>query len=265
MNIDDKLLGDTMRALRAWRVWLYLGRRDLSARFRRTFLGPLWIWVNLMIFVAGVGVVYGVLFGQRMNEHLPYLTAGFAIWGFLLSSLTDSGMAFVNAEGYIKQFPYPKQIYLLRSLVTYVIVLFVGLSALIPIQIFFDKLQWQGWLIAIPGLLLLICAGLAHTTICAYVGVRYRDIPHMLGGGLQVLFFVTPIIYPVSVLKGKGVDFVYQLNPLYHLIDVVRFPLTEGTWASGESYILSGMYLLAVWIIGIVVARQMDSRVVFLL
>jgi lipopolysaccharide transport system permease protein len=260
-----KLGADSVRSLRLWRVWKFLGIQDIKARFRRSFIGPAWLLLNMAFFVGGVGGVYGLIFGQPMNEFLPFLTAGFVIWGFIVSSLTESGMTFINAEGYIKQFCYPKQIYLFRALVGYLVIFLIGISALVPVQLFYDRFHPLGWLLALPGLALLLLAALGQITICAYLGTRFRDLPHALGGLLQVLFFVTPIMFPVEVLRQKHLDFVYQLNPLHYLIDVVRHPILTGGLAVPENYYYAGLYVLAVWLLAGLVANRLDSRVVFLL
>lgn len=265
MQSKHKLLADTSNAIKLWRVWTFLGVQDIKARFRRSFIGPLWILLNMAFFVGGAGVVYGLLFGQPMDEFLPFLTSGFVIWGFIVSSLTESGLAFVNAEGYIKQFSYPKQIYLLRALVSSLIILLIGTSALIPVQLVFHRFELVGWFMAIPGIVLLVLAALGHITICAYLGTRFRDLPHAFGGVLQVMFFVTPIMFPVKVLKERHLDFVYQYNPLHYLIDVVRSPILQGEFALMESYVFAGVYVLVVWGIAALMARRFDKRVVFML
>jgi lipopolysaccharide transport system permease protein len=265
MTSSQQLLADTIISCRYWRVWTFLGIQDIKTRFRRSFIGPLWILLNLGIFVGAAGFVYGVMFGQPMNEFLPFLITGFVIWGFLVSSFTEAGGAFVGAEGYIKQFSYPKQIYLLRALVTYSIILLVGFCAIIPMQIVFRRFDVMGWLMAIPGLALLMIAALAQIVVSAYLGTRFRDWPHALTGILQVIFFVTPIMYPIKMLQEKHLDFVYRYNPLYYLIDIVRHPILTGSFAPLENYVFGLVYVVVVWITAIVVARKLDKRLVFLL
>ncbi|MBZ9740971.1 MULTISPECIES: ABC transporter permease [unclassified Mesorhizobium] len=261
----QQLYNDALAALKLWRVWIFLGVQDIKARFRRSFIGPLWILLNLAFFVGGAGFVYGVMFGQPMADFLPFLTAGFVIWGFLLSSFIEAGAAFVGSEGYIKQFSYPKQIYLLRALVSYSIVLLIGFLAIIIVQIFFQNFHILGWIMAVPGLMLLLVAALGHIVISAYVGTRFRDLPFALAGILQVIFFVTPIMFPIKVLQEKHLDFVYQYNPLYYLIDIVRHPILEGGFSPFENYAFAAIYLFVLWVIAALVARRLDNRLVFLL
>lgn len=265
MTTTNKLLIDSLKSFGLWRVWWFLGMQDIKARFRRSLIGPAWLLISLAFFVGGVGTVYGLMFGQPMHEFLPFLTAGFVIWGFIISSLTESCMTFVNAEGYIKQFSYPKQIYLLRALVSYSLILLIGLFVLVPVQLYFGIFRIEGWIFSLPGLLLLQAAALGHITLSAYLGTRFRDLPHAVGSLLQVLFFVTPIMFPVKVLQEKHLDFIYQFNPLHYLIDVVRHPILKGELALSENYIFAGLYVFTLWLLVVVVAKRLDSRVVFLL
>jgi ABC-type polysaccharide/polyol phosphate export permease len=82
---------------------------------------------------------------------------------------------------------------------------------------------------------------------------------------LQMLFFVTPIMFPIKMLHDKGLGFIYQLNPLYYLIDVVRHPIIQGELALPENYLWAGVYVLVSWIVALLAALKLDSRVVFLL
>lgn len=265
MQAKPQLLSDSWQSLRVWRVWWFLGVQDVKARFRRSAIGPLWILLNMALFVVGAGVLYGVMINQPMRILLPYLVIGFTLWATIVSSLTESAFAFVNAEGYIKQFCYPKQIYLMRTLVSSTIILLITLPALIPVQLYFRTFSIVGWLLAVPGLLLLLLAALGHITACAYLGVRFRDLPHAAGGALQVAFFVTPIMYPVKILQQRHYAWIYEFNPFYYLLEVARHPILEGKMASPEVYAVTALYVVLVWGIAYVTARSLDSRVVILL
>ncbi len=265
MPPKPELWNDSLQSLRVWRVWLFLGVQDIKARFRRSFLGPVWIFCNMFLFVAGAGVLYGVMINQPMKEFLPYLVTGFALWGVIVASLTESAWAFVNAEGYIKQFCYPKQIYILRTLVSTTIILLMTLVAVIPLQVLFGSFYIVGWLLAVPGLILLLLALLAHMTIAAYLGVRFRDFPHAAGGIMQVAFFVTPVMFPAKVLQDRHLALIYQVNPFYYLLELARRPILEGRPPTAEIYWFAVIYILLAWIFAGLVARSLDSRIVVLL
>jgi len=239
--------------------------QDVRLRFRRSVIGPLWILLNLGIFVGGAGLVYSAILGQPLGSFLPYLITGYVVWGYVLASLTDGSFAFVNAEGYIKQFSYPKEIYLLRSLVSSTCILSIGLLAVLIMQVTIGQFSISGWLMAIPGLVLLASVALGHITISAYLCTRFRDWPHAVSGLMQVAFFITPIMFPATMLKEQNLSFIYAWNPLYYVIDIVRHPIVGEGFPPMSHYIAVLIYLALIAGIATIVARRLDHRVVFLL
>lgn len=260
---SKKIIRDSLRSIVVWRVWIFLGIQDIKARFRRSFLGPLWLMMSTVIFVAGAGLVYGSLLGANYREFLPQFATGIVIWGFIVSSVTEAGSAFVVAEGYIKQFPYPKQIYLLRSLVGYLVVLAVGMVVILLMQLILDGFSWLAWFWMLPGLALLTLVSAGHITVFAYIGARFRDLPHALAGVMQLLFFVTPVMFPAKMLASRGLQHIYEFNPFYYLLEVVRHPLITGDLAPAPMYGWVAGYGAVVWLIACVVAIRMDEKLVF--
>ncbi|GLR42358.1 sugar ABC transporter permease [Mesorhizobium amorphae] len=254
-----------IRSLLLHRVWFFIGMQDVKRRYRRSFIGPLWILLNLGVYVGAIGFVYGVMFGQDLKAFLPYLMLGFVTWGLISASIVDAGSVFVSAEGYIKQFSYPKQIYILRAIVSNSMNFAMGLVAVAVVQLFLGTFEFVGWLLAIPGFLLIYIALLGHTTIFAYLGTAFRDLPHALAAVLQVVFYLTPIVVPASVLKSHGMEFVYLVNPIYHLIEVVRHPILNSDLAPLSTYGFVFGYILVVYCVGWYVAWRLDKKVVFLL
>ncbi len=259
------LLHDNKTALYNWRVWVHMGVTDLTNRFAKSALGPLWIVLNLAMWVVGVGLVYAKLFNMEMREYLPFLTISFGVWGLLLATLTEGGQAFVMAEGYIKQFTYPKQIYLLRFLVNYMLVFSVSVIAFFVVAVIYERRIDFGTAWVLLGLLMLVLVSYAHVTIVSYLTARFRDLPHGIASLMQVLFFLTPIMFTPEKLAEKGLDIIYRYNPLHYLIEIVRYPLMHAKAAPAEVYIASSIYLLLIAIIAFFVARNLDKRLVYIL
>ena len=261
----QKLARDNIAALRNWRVWWHLGMADVRNRFAKSLVGPAWILLNLAMWVGGMGIIYGTLFVQPLTTYLPFLTIGFVCWGFLSQTIIEGGNAFVFAEGYIKQFTYPKQIYVLRVIVNCSVPFAIGVS------IFFAVFAWMGhsfgsgMLWVLPGFFILLMVSYLHATIMAYASVRFRDLPHGMTALLQVLMFVTPVFFTVGTLKERGLDFVYKYNPLYYLIEIIRHPLTKLEAAPMEIYTATGIYLLILMLIALFVSMRLDRRIVYIL
>jgi lipopolysaccharide transport system permease protein len=260
-----KLRRDQITALKNWRVWWHLGMADVRNRFAKSFVGPAWILLNLAMWVGGMGIIYGTLFQRPLDTYLPYLTIGFVCWGFLSQTIIDGGNAFVFAEGYIKQFTYPKQIYVLRVIVNASVPFAIGLVIFFIVTLAMGQRIGMGMLWALPGLALVLIVAYLHAFIMAYASVRFRDLPHGMTALLQVLMFVTPVFFTVDTLKKSGLDFVYKYNPLYYLIELVRYPLTELKPGPVEIYVTAGLYMLIAALVALFIAVRLDRRIVYIL
>jgi lipopolysaccharide transport system permease protein len=260
-----KLVKDNIAALFNWRVWWHLGMADVRNRFAKSFVGPTWILLNLAMWVGGMGVIYGTLFHQPLETYLPFLTIGFVCWGYLSQTITEGGNAFVFAEGYIKQFTYPKQIYVLRVIVNASVPFAIGVAIFFVVAALLKQPFGVGMWWVLPGLMIVLLANYLHATIMAYASARFRDLPHGMTALLQVLMFVTPVFFTVGTLKERGLDFVYKYNPLYYLIEVVRHPLTKLEAAPAEVYLSTAIYLGILALIALLVSLRLDRRIVYIL
>ena len=265
MNTFAKLAKDNLAALKNWRVWWHLGMADVRNKFAKSVVGPSWILLNLALWVGGIGLIYGTLFNQKLEIYLPFLAIGFVVWSYLTQTITDGGNAFVFAEGYIKQFTYPKQIYVLRVLVNASVPLVIGVGIFFVVMLIMGRSFGVGMAWALPGLVLLQIATYLHATIMAYASARFRDLPHGMTALLQVLFFVTPVFFTIDTLKERGLDFVYKFNPLYYLIELIRHPLTMLEAAPIEVYAATGIYIGLLVLVALFVAGRLDKRIVYIL
>ena len=258
---------DVIRSVRLWHIWTRLGVLDLKMRFRRSAVGPGWIFVNLAVLVIAIGFIYANLLGQDPREFIPYLTVGLILWNYLTNSIVEGGTAFVNCEGYIKQISLPIYIYLLRAFVSVGLTTVITLSAFVLVAIYYRLPISAGTLFVVPGLIIVMATSLLLITIFAHVNTRFRDVAHMVTVLLQVLFYATPVIFPAELLLRRRPDlaFVIELNPLYHVIEVVRRPLLTGAPADWHSYAAAGMILTVLAIGAATVIAVFQRRIVFAL
>ncbi|MGE0824089.1 MAG: ABC transporter permease [Candidatus Binatia bacterium] len=259
------MIAEFIRAVRLWPIWVRLGLQDVRLRFRRSTLGVAWIFVNLAIMILAVGFVYSHLLGQQLDEFLPFLTAGIIIWGYLTSSITEGGNAFLAAEGYIKQIGLPLYVYILRVFVSVSAVMLLSLTAYFAVAFFYRVGLHSGALWAVPGLLLVGIVSLLFIATFAYLNTRFRDAVHLATAFLQVLFYVTPIIWPPEALRDRGVPWVINYNPFYHLLEVVRQPLLHSEPATGLNYVVVGMFIAGLTLVSWGCAWYYHQRVVYFL
>ena len=267
MSIGLSLTGhDVIRSARLWQIWTRLGLQDVRLKFRRSAIGPAWIFVNLAVLVVSIGFIYANLLGQSPGEFIPYLTIGMILWGYLTNSIVDGGNAFVNSEGYIKQISLPIYVYIFRYFVSISTTTMITMTAFLIVALLYRVPIGPGTLLAIPGLLMLMTASLLLITIFAHLNARFRDVAHMASVGMQVLFYVTPVIFPAQLLRRRpDLALVVDLNPLYHLIEVARRPLLTATAAEWQSYAAVGVILFVLAAVAAAVIAVFQRRIVFAL
>ena len=252
---------DLSRAFKAWRIWVLLGTNDIRQRYRRSKLGQFWITATIAVTVVGLGIVYSAIFKQSIKEYLPYVAAGFVVWFLITGMITDGCTAFLDSEGYAKQLTVPLSAYVLRTwfrtLITFahnaIIVPFVWL-------IFFVPVGWPCWLV-IPGVCLIALNGLWMMLLLGTLCARFRDLPQIISSFVQVVFFMTPVMFRSDQLPTSG-RAAMDLNPFAALLAVARDPLI-GRVPSALEYALVIGILLFGWAIAVPVYGRYRTRIIY--
>jgi ABC-type polysaccharide/polyol phosphate export permease/uncharacterized protein (DUF1330 family) len=252
---------DLGRALKAWRIWVLLGTNDIRNRYRRSKLGQFWITATIAATVVGLGIVYSAIFKQSIEEYLPYVAAGFVVWFLITGMITEGCTAFLDSEGYAKQLTVPLSVYVLRTwfriLITFahnaIIVPFVWLIFLVPVG-------WACWLV-IPGVCLIALNGLWMMLLLGTLCARFRDLPQIISSFVQVVFFVTPVMFRSDQLPTSG-RAAMDLNPFAALLAVAREPLVGRVPSALEYLIVIGILLFG-WAIAVPVYGRYRTRIIY--
>lgn len=228
-------LSDWVLGFARWHLWTALAWNDVRRRYRRSTVGQFWLTLSMAVTVGGLGSVYSLLFHVPVAEFLPYVAVCFVIWGFISTSILDSCTAFVDNEAIMKYTYTPRSTFIFRLLYRNAIV-FAHNVLIIPVVfvIFAVAPSWNT-LWVVPGALLVVlncfCVGLVLAIVCA----RYRDLPQIVSSVMQIVFFVTPVMFrPVQLPAVAGP--IVRLNPFANLLEVVRDPMLghmPSAWALG--------------------------------
>ena len=232
-------LADGFRNVRAGAM---LAWYEIRQRYQRSALGPFWLTISMGVLVAGMGPLYGRLFGQELGAYFPFLAIGFIVWQLIAALANDAGQVFIVAEPYIKQMRMPFTLHILRMIWRNLLIFghnFV--IALVVLAAFPPANPWVV-LMAIPGLALLLLNALWVGLLLGVLCARYRDIPPIVASIVQLAFFLTPVLWKREMLGAH--HWAADVNPLYHLIEVVRAPLL-GTMPATLSWIsVAGMTIV---------------------
>lgn len=253
MNQLRLAFADLADGFRAWPIWGMLGWQDVRQRYRRSILGPLWLTLSMGVMVGALGYVYGDLFKTPLNEYLPFLTAGFIGWNLISNLIIESCSAFIAATGYIRQLRLPSSLYIFRLVWRNLVILFHNALVFVVVAVIYKlepnwKLLWL-----IPGLAVILYTGFWLGLVLAALCARFRDIPQVVASLVQVVFFMTPIMWKPELLSERPA-FV-QGNPVYHFVELIRAPLL-GEEISPDTWMIT----LGCALLGSLVAFFMFAR-----
>jgi len=264
-NNHKQFFKEVIQAARLWPIWMRLGLQDIRMRYRRSALGFSWIFINLAIFILSVGIIYSYLFRQDLKEFLPFLTVGLVTWNYITASIVEGGNAFVASEGYIKQIGIPIYVYIFRFFVSITITMLVSLPAFLVIALVYSVPFRWGVMWVLPGLLLLAVVSFLLIVIFSLLNARFRDVGHISSVALQVLFFITPVIWPPEMLSKHRLGFVVDFNPCYHLLEIVRHPLLTSASAGTLNYLVVMLLIAMLLLVALILSVRYCKRVVYLL
>jgi ABC-type polysaccharide/polyol phosphate export permease len=259
------VLQELMRAAGLWRIWLRLGLQDVRFRYRRSGIGAAWVFLNLAITLFAVGYIYAHLLGQDLREFIPFLAVGLITWGYLTSSIVEGAQAFVVSEGYIKQISLPVYVYVFRFFVSIGLNAAIASLAFVAIALAYGVRAGPGTLWVVPGVLMLMAASFGFILILAHLHARFRDTAQLAGVAMQVGFYVTPVLFPATLLRGRGLNAIFDWNPLYHLLEVVRQPLLSAAPAAPANYAGCLIWLALLALFGVAVMARYRRGLVFTL
>ena len=253
-------LQDVVEGACAFRLWGMLGWQDVRQRYRRSTLGPFWLTISMGALVGGLGVLYAGLFRMDIADYLPFVAAGLIIWGLLSGLITEGCAAFIGAEGIIKQVNLPLSVHVYRVVWRNLIVFAHNVAIYVAAAVIFSiQPGWTG-LLVLPGLALLCLNGVWMGLLLGLVSARFRDVPQIVASVVQGAFFLTPIIWKPELLPDRA--FVLDLNPFFHLVELVRAP-SLGQAPGLVSWFAAAGITLGGWLVTLLMYRRYRWRIAY--
>jgi ABC-2 type transport system permease protein len=239
-----KARADIVEGWRRKSLWGTMGLQEIRQRYRRSKIGPFWLTLSMGIMVLALGTLYGTIFGQELSDYLPYLSAGFVIWGLISGVILDGVSAFIQGEGLIKQLPAPLSIHIYRVGWTNLIIFAHNIVIFFLVSLWYGK--YPGWslLLVPPAILVILLNGIWIGLLFGLLSARFRDIPQIVGSVVQVMFFITPVMWKMEMLPGRAI--IVDVNPFYYLVEIVRAPLM-GSLPSVQIVLGAILITLAGW------------------
>jgi ABC-type polysaccharide/polyol phosphate export permease len=244
--------------------WISLVKSDLRARYRRSVLGIGWSLLQPLAMTTVLCIVFHKLFGMPLREFAPFLLSGLTFWSFITSCTSAGCHCFLQGEPYIRQYPAPLAIYPLRTLLG---AAFHFGVALLVVNLLAWSLNGFSNLTAlwslVPALVLVLIVGWSIAVLAGFANVYFPDMQHLLDVGLQILFYATPIMYPPSMLRDRGMGWLVDYNPLGALLTLIRQPILEGEPASLGMFGVATLVALICFSLASLMLGKLQNRLIF--
>jgi len=219
------LLNIDWNELWKYRELLYIfAWRDIKVRYKQTVIGIAWALFQPFVTM----VIFSFFFGKLAkvpSEGVPYpifVYSGLLFWNYFSSSLTNASNSLINEQNIIKKVYFPRLILPISATVTHLIDFGFSLLIMIGMMIYF-KMQLSLHILYILPLLLIITT-ISSSGIGLFlssVNVKYRDVRYILPFFIQILLYLTPVIYPVSIIP-ENIRWIMYLNPMSGVITIAR-------------------------------------------
>lgn len=251
---------DISLALRRSDLAATLGWQDVKQRYRRSRLGPFWLTISMGVLIGALGLVFGGVFNTPMRDFLPFLSIGIIFWTFISTVINEGCTAFITSDAVIKQLPLPLFLHVMRVIWRNLVILAHNLVILPILFLIFLKPLSVVSLLAIPGLVLLTANLAWIALIVGMLCTRYRDFTQIVSSLLQIAFYLTPIIWAPSMLSGRHGFIFLDINPLFHLIEIVRAPLLSSAPTMTNWIVSAGLAVIG-WLIILFIYGKYKNRI----
>jgi ABC-type polysaccharide/polyol phosphate export permease len=247
---------DIAEGVKHWRIWSMLAWQDIKLRYRRSMLGPFWLTISMAITAYTMGFLYAHIFHIELEKYFPFLVAGMLSWTLISTLVLEFTDGFILSDNYIKQIKLPYTLYMHRIAARNMIIFFHNIVVIIPVLLLYHtyaKIDLNT-LILIPGLAILYINCISYGLIFAMIGGRYRDVSQIIKSLVQIVFFVTPVMWGPEVLGAKN-QWVANINPFYAFLELIREPLL------GRLPTLSNIVVASITtIIGLLISKKMFTK-----
>jgi lipopolysaccharide transport system permease protein len=249
IDAENKKVFDWREIIIFRELFYFFTWRDVKLKYKQTVLGVVWVGLQPLLMM----IIFTLFFGRVLkipSQDLPYpifVFSGLLVWNLFSSGLTGASNSLLNNAAIIKKIYFPRLIIpisaIIVSAVDFIVsfILFLALLVIyrqpVPLSVVFY------WPLAVT---LGIIATLGPGLFLAALTVKYRDFRYVVPFVIQVLFFLTPVIYPISLLTYPSLHYLLAGSPMYAAVELFRHPLTNSilSWDLLVISISSGLIFL---------------------
>lgn len=251
ITADEGFSGDDLSEVWRYRdlVWLFV-KRGFTVQYKQTILGPLWVVLQPL----ATSIVWLFVFGgiaQIGTDGVPgilFYLGGNALWSHFSFCTSSNSRTFTDNAYLFGKVYFPRLVMPVANMISSIITFGIRMLVFVPLYLwFFVHGEVGGTLLAIPGtiglLVLLGAMGIGFGIIFSSFTVKYRDLNVLVGFGMSLWTYATPVVYPLTTITDPMLRIVMQLNPVTAPVELFRSVMfgtgTVEMWAIAYSVIFT--------------------------
>jgi len=239
---------DCKSAFLKFRLLKMFAFHSIRSRYSRSKFGPWWITLNMLLTISVLAFIFGNLLNIELISYLPHLAFGFLAWQLISNSLIEGTDSLNASSDSILQVSLPIFTHVIKIHLTNMIIFFHHMILVPLIFLIFPTLFSWKILLFFPGYLLLHFNLIWMSLIFSILAAKFKDFTEIIKNIMQISFYLTPVIWQAELLKLRFDFNILNLNPFYHLINLIREPLvgdiiTLNSWLFSIVFLIFGSFL----------------------
>jgi lipopolysaccharide transport system permease protein len=208
-------------------VYMFV-KRDFVAEFKQTILGPIWFFINPIFTTVVYVVIFGNIAGLSTDgaPKVLFYLAGVTLWNYFSNCLTRTSSVFRDNASIFGKVYFPRLVMPLTIVISNLMKFGVQFALFISFLIYYiikGEVQPNIWILATPFIIVLMAAfALGTGMIFSALTTKYRDLQMLLGFGISLFMYATPVIYPLSSLTGIWKE-IALYNPLTGIFECFKY------------------------------------------
>ena len=245
-------------------VWLFF-KRNYSTRYKQTILGPMWLIFNPLITVSLYALIFGRLAGLSASgvpQFLFYLCSN-ALWAFFATCLTETSNTFTANAAIMGKVYFPRLVMPMSSVLTGMLDMLIQLAMLVLAIVGYCIVGYNFGInlsiLLVPVLILQVgLLGLGCGIIIASLTTKYRDLVILVGFGVQLWMYATPVVYTTGIIPQKYLG-LYMLNPMASIIECFRSVILGIPTNAWQYWGISWIVTFVVLFIGVILFSKIEK------
>ncbi len=252
-----------------------LTRKDVRLKYRDSWLGIVWSFLQPLLNMIVLSVVFGGILGRKSDLivcYPVYIFSGRLMFEFFTSSTKKALRSFQSNASIIKKVYVPKYMYPLSSILANFVTFAISILCFICVWIFFKitgiqnghelTITWHALLCWVPMIIMLVFV-LGVGLILSVLHVYFRDIEYIWDVTCTLMFYMVPIIYHINSITSQWIVYIIKINPLYSILELFRQCVLYGMNMSWRMLLYASAWAIGTLLVGIYVFHKKSDDIVF--